>query len=179
VIQTDAQINRGNSGGPLLNAAGRVIGVNTQIATGSTTELGNVGIGFAVPVNTVRDVVRQLRRQGRVDHSELGIVPQEISEDIAELFRLPTKQGLLVVSVDEGTGAAEAGIRAGDTQVVVAGESWVLGGDILIRADGRPLATVSDLQRAVAAKKPGQRIELELFRGEQKQTVSVVLSRRS
>jgi S1-C subfamily serine protease len=178
VIQTDAQINRGNSGGPLLNAAGRVIGVNTQIATGSTTEIGNVGIGFAVPVNTIRDVVRQLRRQGRVDHSDLGIVPQEISEDIAELFRLPTKQGLLVVDVQEGTGAADAGIRAGDTQVVVAGESWVLGGDILVRADGRPLATVSDLQRAVAAKKPGQRIELELYRGDQKQTLSVVLSRR-
>jgi S1-C subfamily serine protease len=178
VIQTDAQINQGNSGGPRRKAPGPVLGGKKQIATGSTTEIGNVGIGFAVPVNTVRDVVRQLRRQGRVDHSNLGIVPQEISEDIAELFRLPVKQGLLVVAVQEGTGAADAGIRAGDTPIVVDGESWVLGGDILIRADGRPLATISDLQRAVAAKKPGQRIELELYRGDQKQTVSVVLSRR-
>jgi S1-C subfamily serine protease len=178
VIQTDAQINRGSSGGPLLNAAGQVIGVNTQIETGSATEVGNVGIGFAVPVNTVRDVVGQLRRKGRVDHSELGIAPQEITREIADLFRLPTKQGLLVVAVEEGTGAAEAGIRAGETQVVVAGESWVLGGDILVRADGRELATASDLQRAVAAKKPGERIKLELYRGDRKQTVTVVLSRR-
>jgi S1-C subfamily serine protease len=178
VIQTDAQINRGSSGGPLLNAAGQVIGVNTQIATGSPTEVGNVGIGFAVPVNTVRDVVGQLRRKGRVDHSELGLVPQEITREIADLFRLPTKRGLLVVEVKEGTGAAEAGIRAGETQVVVAGESWVLGGDILVRADGRELATASDLQRAVAAKKPGERIKLELYRGDQKETVTVVLSRR-
>jgi S1-C subfamily serine protease len=176
VIQTDAQINRGNSGGPLLNASGQVIGVNTQIASETG---GNVGIGFAVPINTVRDVVGQLRRNGHVDHAELGIVPQEITREIAELFHLPTAQGLLVVGVKEGTGADKAGIRAGKTQVVVAGESWVVGGDVLIRADGLRLATASDLYRAVAAKKPGQRIELELFRGEEKRTVSVVLSRRT
>lgn len=178
VIQTDAQINRGNSGGPLLNAAGQVIGVNTQIATGSATESGNVGIGFAVPVNTVRGVVDQLQQKGRVDHAELGIGAQEVSEEIADLFRLPTKEGLLVIRVKDGTGAAKAGIRAGETQVVVAGESWLLGGDLLIRADGRKLATVSDLQRAVAAKKPGQRLKLELYRGDQKKTVTVELSRR-
>jgi S1-C subfamily serine protease len=176
VIQTDAQINRGNSGGPLLNAAGQVIGVNTQIASEND---GNTGIGFAVPINTVRDVVGQLRRTGRVDHAELGIVPQEITQDVADLFKLPTKRGLLVVGIKDDTGAAKAGIRAGETQVVVAGESWVVGGDILVRADGVPLATVADLQRAVAGKKPGQRIKLELYRGEQKRTVSVDLTRRA
>ena len=179
IIQTDAQINSGNSGGPLLNAAGQVIGVNTQIATGSDTEVGNVGIGFAVPINTVRGVIGQLRRKGRVDHPELGIVPQEITQDIAELFRLPTQQGLLVAGVSDGTGAAKAGIRAGQTQVTVAGQSWVIDGDILIRADGRTLTTASDLHRAVAAKKPGERIKLELYRGDEKMTVSVVLSRRA
>ncbi len=179
VIQTDAQINRGNSGGPLLNAAGQVIGVNTQIATGSTTESGNVGIGFAVPVNTVREVVDQLQQKGRVDHAELGIGSQAVSDEIADLFRLPAKEGLLVIRVKDGTGAAKAGIRAGETQVVVAGESWLLGGDLLIRADGRKLATVSDLQRAVAAKKPGQRLKLELYRGDEKKTVNVELSRRN
>jgi S1-C subfamily serine protease len=179
VIQTDAQINRGNSGGPLLNAAGEVIGVNTQIATGSPTEAGNVGIGFAIPVNTVKNVVRQLRSEGRVDHAELGLQAQELNAEIAELFHLPAKEGLLVVNVDDGGGAAEAGVRAGETQVVVAGASWVLGGDILVRADGRPLVTLSDLQRAVAARKPGERMKLELYRGDEKQTVSVVLSRRS
>jgi S1-C subfamily serine protease len=137
-----------------------------------------VGIGFAVPINTVREVVGQLRTKGRVDHAELGIVPQEITKEIADLFRLPTDKGLLVAGVREGTGAEKAGIRAGETQVVVAGESWMIDGDILIRADGKPLATVSDLQRAVAAKKPGQRLKLELYRGEQRRTVSVLLTRR-
>jgi S1-C subfamily serine protease len=176
VIQTDAQINQGNSGGPLLDASGKVIGVNTQIASETG---GNVGIGFAVPINTVSDVVGQLRRKGRVDHAELGIVPQEITEEIADLFRLPTDHGLLVAGIREGTGAAEAGIRAGTKPIVVAGESWVIDGDIVIRADGRPLLTAADLQRAVAAKKPGQRIKLELYRGDQKRTVSVVLTRRA
>jgi S1-C subfamily serine protease len=179
VIQTDAQINQGNSGGPLLNAAGQVVGVNTQIATGSSTEIGNVGIGFAVPINTVRDVVAQLRAKGRVDHAELGIGAQELNAEIADLFRLPTKEGLLVTNVKEGSGAAKAGIKAGETAVLVSGESWVPGGDILISADGMKLASLADLQRAVADKKPGQRMKVELYRGEQKKTVTVVLSRRT
>jgi S1-C subfamily serine protease len=180
VIQTDAPINRGNSGGPLLNAAGQVIGVNTQIATGSSSpEIGNVGIGFAIPINTVRDVVDQLERRGRVDHAELGAGVQELNKEIADLFRLPVDSGLLVTSVKEGSGAEKAGIKAGDTQVVVAGESWLLGGDILVKAGGAKLATGDDLQRVVAAAKPGQRMKVELFRGDQKKTVTVVLSRRS
>jgi S1-C subfamily serine protease len=179
VIQTDAEINPGNSGGPLLNAAGQVIGVNTQIATGSSTELANVGIGFAVPINTVRDVVAQLRAEGRVDHAELGIGGQELNADIAELFHLPVKEGLLVTLVRDGSGAAKAGIKAGGTPIVVSGESWVLGGDILISADGAKLASYADLQRAVVNKKPGERMKLELYRGEEKRTVTVVLSRRT
>jgi S1-C subfamily serine protease len=180
VIQTDAPINRGNSGGPLLNAAGQVIGVNTQIATASSSpEVGNVGIGFAIPINTVRDVVDQLERRGRVDHAELGAGVQELNKDIADLFRLPVDSGLLVTSVKEGSGAEKAGIKAGDTQVVVAGESWLLGGDILVKAGSARLTTGDDLQRVVAAAKPGQRMKIELFRGDQKKTVTVVLSRRS
>ena len=156
-----------------------MIGVNTQIATGSSTETGNVGIGFAVPVNTVRDVVAQLRDKGRVDRAELGIGAQELNAEIADLFRLPTKEGLLVTRIKDGTGAAKAGIQVGRTQVVVAGESWVLGGDILISADGTKLASLADLQRAVVDKKPGQRLKVELYRGDEKQTVTVVLSRRT
>jgi S1-C subfamily serine protease len=178
VIQTDAAINRGNSGGPLLNAAGRVVGVNTQIATGSANEDGNVGVGFAVPINTVADVVDQLQKQGRVDHAELGLRAQPLTEEIADLFRLPTHEGLLVTAVGEDSGAAKAGLRAGDTQVVVSGESWLLGGDILISADGNRLLTLSDLQRALAAKKPGQRLKLEYYRGDERRTATVQLSRR-
>ena len=178
VIQTDAAINRGNSGGPLLNAAGRVIGVNTQIATGSANEDGNVGVGFAVPINTVADVVDQLQKKGRVDHAELGLRTQPLTEEIADLFRLPTHEGLLVTAVSDDSGAAKAGLRAGDTQVVVSGESWLLGGDILISADGNRLASLSDLQRALAAKKPGQQMKLEYYRGDEKRSATVQLSRR-
>src|SRR5262245_18963690 len=180
VIQTDAPINRGNSGGPLLNAAGQVIGVNTQIATdSSSSEAGNVGIGFAVPINTVRDVVDQLERRGRVEHAELGVGVQELNKETAELFRLPVTSGLLVTGVKDGTGADKAGLKAGETQVVVAGESWLLGGDILVKAGGAKLATDADLRRVEAAAKPGQRIKVELYRGDKKKTVTVVLSRRS
>jgi S1-C subfamily serine protease len=180
VIQTDAPINRGNSGGPLLNAAGQVIGVNTQIETGSaSSEAGNVGIGFAVPINTVRDVVDQLERRGRVDHAELGVGVQELNKETAELFNLPVTSGLLVTSIKDGTGAAKAGLTAGNTQVVVAGESWLLGGDILVKAGGAKLASGADLRRVEAAAKPGQRMKIELYRGDQKKTVTVVLSRRS
>jgi S1-C subfamily serine protease len=179
VIQTDAAVNRGNSGGPLLNAAGHVIGVNSKIATGSDTEVGNVGIGFAVPINTVRDVVAQLRTRGHAEHAEIGLQVQEVSDEIADLFSLPTKKGLLVTHVEEDTGAAKAGIKAGETQVVVAGQSWLLGGDILVAADGAKLATASDLRRVVVGKKPGERVKLELYRGDEKMTVNVALSRRS
>jgi S1-C subfamily serine protease len=178
VIQTDAAINRGNSGGPLLNAAGRVIGVNTQIATGSANEDGNVGVGFAVPINTVADVVDQLQKKGRVDHAELGLRAQPLTEEIADLFRLPTNEGLLVTAVSEDSGADKAGLRAGDTQVVVSGQSWLLGGDILISADGNRLATLSDLQRALAAKKPGQNLKLQYYRGDERRSATVQLSRR-
>jgi S1-C subfamily serine protease len=156
-----------------------VIGVNTKIATGSSAEVGNVGIGFAVPINTVRDVVDQLERRGRVDHAELGVDVQELNQEIADLFRLPTGSGLLVTSVKDGSGAQKAGIKTGKTPVVVAGESWLPGGDILVKAGGAKLATSDDLQRVVAAAKPGQRMKVELFRGDQKKTVTVVLSRRS
>jgi S1-C subfamily serine protease len=179
VIQTDASINQGNSGGPLLNAAGQVIGVNTQIATGSSSEAGNAGIGFAVPINTVRAVVSQLETKGRVDHAELGIDVQQLTQEIADLFHMPTQEGLLVTRVQDGTGAAKAGLRAGETQVVVSGESWLLGGDIVVSADGKKLATRSDLLRALAAKKPGERIKLQLYRGEDSRTVTVELSRRN
>ncbi len=178
VIQTDAPINRGNSGGPLLDAAGQVIGVNTQIATGSSSEVGNVGIGFAVPINTVRDVVDQLQRKGRVDHAELGVDVQELNSEIADLFRLPVEKGLLVIRVKDGTGAEKAGIKAGETQVVVAGQSWLLGGDILTKAGSSKLESSADLQRVVATAKPGQRVKLELYRGDQKKTVTVALARR-
>jgi S1-C subfamily serine protease len=174
-IQTDAAINQGNSGGPLLNAAGKVIGVNTQIATENG---GNVGLGFAVPINTVKDVAAQIIDNGKVEHAQLGIAAQPINAEIASLFHLPTKSGLLISDIYPDTGAAKAGLKAGTQHVIVEGESYVIGGDIVVAADGRPVATVEALRDIVATKKPGDTVRLELYRGSDRKTVDVQLGRQ-
>jgi S1-C subfamily serine protease len=178
VIQTDAAINSGNSGGPLIAANGKVIGVNTAIATGTTGARGNIGIGFAVPVNTVRDVASQLIDRGRVEHPFLGVVAQPIDKEIADVFNLPVEQGLLVVRVIEGSGADKAGLRAGTTEVVVAGESYLLGGDIIVEIDGKPATTADDLREGVSAKKPGEKIDIEAYRGDDRRSFEVTLGRQ-
>jgi S1-C subfamily serine protease len=178
VIQTDASINRGNSGGPLLDTSGRVIGVNTQILTGSQSEQGNVGIGFAVPVNTVKEVIAELIEDGRVDHPYLGVTMQTIDEKLAETFRLPVDRGVLLAEVRPGSPAANAGLRGGTTPVVVEGESYVLGGDVVTHVDGNAVETADQVQGAIAAKEPGDEIDLEIRRGEETRTVRVTLVRR-
>jgi S1-C subfamily serine protease len=178
VIQTDAAINSGNSGGPLIAANGKVIGVATAIATGNTGARGNIGIGFAVPVNTVRDVASQLIDRGRVEHPFLGVVAQPIDKEIADVFNLPVEQGLLVVRVIEGSGADKAGLRAGATEVVVAGESYLLGGNIIVEIDGKPATTAEDLREGVSAKKPGDKIDIEAYRGDDKRSFKVTLGRQ-
>jgi S1-C subfamily serine protease len=108
VIQTDAALNKGNSGGPLLDARGEVIGVNSQISTGGSGTSGNVGIGFAVPINTVRTVAAQLISSGHVNHAYIGITAEPVSKSAARLFHLPVSHGLLVAGVQSGSGAAKA-----------------------------------------------------------------------
>ena len=127
VIQTDAQINSGNSGGPLLSARGEVIGVNSQIAPCRRVDRQR-RIGFAVPSNTVKEVVAQLTATGKVDRAYLGISGSTITAELARVFRLPVDEGVLVEDVADGSAAAKAGLKGGTTDVVVAGESHVLGG---------------------------------------------------
>ena len=170
VIQTDAAINHGNSGGPLLNRRGQVIGVNSQIETGSSSDTsGNVGIGFAIPSNTVKTVIAQLIREGHIDRAFLGISATPITRDLARVFRLPATRGLLVQSVQPGSGAAKAGLEAGTTQVVLAGESYKLGGDIVVAAAGQPVASLDKLRDIVAAKKPGDSIRRRRLSGRQEE----------
>jgi S1-C subfamily serine protease len=176
VIQTDAPINSGNSGGPLLNAAGRVVGVNTQIATAGTS--GNIGIGFAVPINTVRDVVTQLLEDGHVEHSYLGVETQEIDDDAAKLFSLPVKRGLLISRVLEGTPAERAGLRGGTEQILVDGMTWIIGGDIIVEADGTELHTWEQLLALIEEKDPGAKMAPRIYRDGEPQTVEVELGRR-
>jgi S1-C subfamily serine protease len=177
-IQTDAALNHGNSGGPLLNTRGEVIGVNSQISTGNTGQEGNVGIGFAVPANTVRRVVAEIIQHGSASHAFLGITAAELQPDIAQLFHLPTQRGLLVSRVERNSAAAQAGLRAGHTQVTVAGESWMLGGDIIVEADGVPTPTLARLRDVIASHKPGDSIPLVVYRNGSKQTLEVKLGRQ-
>ncbi|MGH3065874.1 MAG: S1C family serine protease [Gaiellaceae bacterium] len=177
VIQTDAPINHGNSGGPLLNSRGQVIGVNTQIETGDVAS-GNVGIGFAVPSNTVKDAVAQIMRTGRVDHAYLGIAGHEINADVAGTYNLPVDKGVVVESVRSGSGAAKAGLQSGETQVVVAGETFVLGGDIIVALDGKQISSIDHLRDAIAGHKPGDKVLLTIFRDAKKTSVNVTLGRQ-
>ena len=177
VIQTDAALNHGNSGGPLLNAQGQVIGVNAQIETGGQSQ-GNVGIGFAIPINTVRDVVAELIKHGKVEHAFLGIEGKTLQSNIGRLFHLPVTTGVLVASVRPGTGAAKAGLKAATSQVTVAGESWPAGGDLIVKADGRPVPSIERLVDLIATKKPGDRIDLEVVRGTSRIHLNVELGRQ-
>jgi S1-C subfamily serine protease len=177
VIQTDAALNHGNSGGPLLDAQGEVIGVNAQIETGGVSQ-GNVGIGFAIPINTVKDVVAQLIKHGKVEHAFLGIEGKTLTPAIARLFHLPVTSGVLVATVHPGSGAAQAGLKPANDQVTVEGESWPAGGDVIVKVDGEPIGTVERLIDVIAAKKPGDKISVEVVRGTSHETLTVELGRQ-
>jgi S1-C subfamily serine protease len=173
-IQTDAAINRGNSGGPLIDADGDVIGVNALITSNTT---GDVGVGFAIPINTVKATAAQLIRSGKARHVYLGVAAEAVSPSLARLFDLPVSHGLLVQSVTPGSAAARAGLRAGSTPVLVQGESYALGGDIIVDADGTPVSTQSQLRQLLTVHKPGDRLALSYYRGNSKRHVEVTLSR--
>jgi S1-C subfamily serine protease len=177
VIQTDAALNHGNSGGPLLNAQGQVIGVNAQIETGGQSQ-GNVGIGFAIPINTVKDVVAELIKRGKVEHPFLGIEGKTLQPNIGRLFHLPVTSGVLVASVRPGSGAAKAGLKPATSQVTVEGESWPAGGDVIVKVDGGQVSSIERLVDLIASKKPGDRIDLEVVRGTSRIHLNVKLGRQ-
>ena len=173
VIQTDASINHGNSGGPLLDAAGRVIGVTSQIYA-ENSQQGNLGIGFAVPVNTVRNIAAQIISTGKVAHAYLGVSTAAITKQLAKLYNLPSA-GLLVGQVDGNGPAKKAGLVGGTTDVVVGGESYQLGGDVIVTVDGAPVSAFEQLRDAIARKKPGDKIKLGTVRNGSAKSVTVTL----
>ena len=177
VIQTDAALNHGNSGGPLLNAEGQVIGVNAQIETGGQSD-GNVGIGFAIPINTVRDVVAALIKHGKVEHPFLGIEGKTLEPSIARLFHLPVMHGVLVASVRPGSGAVKAGLKGATNQVTVEGESWPAGGDLIVKVGDQAVPSIESLVDVIATKTPGDHIDLEVVRGAHRIHLDVKLGRQ-
>jgi S1-C subfamily serine protease len=174
VIQTDAAINPGNSGGPLLDAAGRVIGINSQIETGGSGT-GNVGIGFAMPIDTARRLLPELERNGRVDRGFLGVTSLGIDSSLDDL-NLPVRHGALVQTVSPGSPAAQAGIRGGDTVAQLDGNMLRLGGDIITAIDGKRIASADDLANAVAAKREGDKVKIDIMRDGEKRTVTATLT---
>jgi len=165
VIQTDAAINPGNSGGPLIDAEGKVIGINSQIQTGGGSE-GNVGIGFAVPINTAREVVEQLEEHGEVKHAFIGISGGSITPALAKALKLPVEQGILVNEVVKDGPADKAGIEGGDTNATIEGVKVTLGGDIITEVDGKPVESMEEVIDTINGAQPGDKMELTLLRGD-------------
>ncbi len=177
VIQTDAAINPGNSGGPLIDAAGQVVGINSQIETGGGGR-GNVGIGFAIPINTARDVVSQLESSGKVEHAFLGITGATIDSTLAQAVNLPVSSGVLVQEVVQGGPADNAGIKGGDTSATIDGASLSLGGDIITAINGKKVSSMDQVVNIVNAAKPGDTIDVTVLRGGSTKTVTVTLGDR-
>jgi S1-C subfamily serine protease len=170
VIRTDAALDRGSFGGPLLNARAQVIGVNSQSRS--------VGIGFAIPIDVVTNVAAQLISKGVAQHPFVGIGARAITPTVATLFRLPVKQGLLVGGVCKSSGAARAGVRSATQHVTLAGSTWPLGGDIVVKADGMRVGSLDRLRAIVAGRQPGDTIDLELYRNDKSLDVKVKLGRQ-
>ncbi|HEX2779674.1 MAG TPA: trypsin-like peptidase domain-containing protein [Gemmatimonadaceae bacterium] len=143
LIQTDAAINPGNSGGPLLDSSGRVIGINSAILQGTT------GLGFAIPINLAQDIATQVLSTGRVVRAYLGIVPAELSPEIADRFNLPVREGVIVRAVGAGTPAARAGLQPAD---------------IITSIDGTAIPTAGELFRVLRARRPGDTVRIALVR---------------
>lgn len=176
-IQTDAAINHGNSGGPLVDAQGRVIGINAQI---QSTGGGGEGVGFAIPVDTVRRSLDQLAEQGRVDYAWIGVSTVPVYPQLARELGLPSTTGALVQSVTEDGPAAAVGLSAGDADATVEFQSqrYTRGGDLIVALDGEPITRDHDLAAAIADRRPGDVISLDVWRGGDRRTVQVTLGTR-
>jgi S1-C subfamily serine protease len=177
VVQTDAAINPGNSGGPLLDATGRVVGINSQIATGASGG-GNVGIGFAVPIETAQQVLPALKKGETVKRAYLGVSARTIDGSLAGAG-LPVRQGALIQTVEQGSAAAKAGLHAGSISAQLpTGESVQLGGDIITKIDDTPVATSDDVATAIGDKEPGDKVTITYLRDGKSHTTTATLGNR-
>lgn len=175
-IQVDAPITHGNSGGPVFDAAGRVIGIAAQIRTDTG---GPEGVGFAVPIDSARRSLVQLLTTGKVTYAFIGIRTVDVTPTIARALGLPVTRGALVVAVDPRSGAAGAGVRVGTRERDVDGVAVRPGGDVILAIGGRPVATGEDVARIVAEHlRPGQTVPMTVLRGGRRVTLSLRLGTR-
>ena len=174
-IQTDAAINRGNSGGPLINSRGEVIGINSAIYTPTGT---TAGIGFAIPINSAKRIAHDLMTDGRVHQAFLGVNTLGVGGNLAEALDLPAEDGLLVENTTKGGPAAVAGIRGGDRYVRAGMQRIAIGGDLIVAADGQKVVSPFDLNIILNRKRPGDTVTLTLYRGGKKMDVPVTLGER-
>jgi S1-C subfamily serine protease len=176
-IQTDAPINRGNSGGPLFDARGRVIGINAQIRSASGTA---EGVGFAIPINVARRALDQLDRTGKVVYAYIGITTHDVTPGLARRFGLGAKRGALIAEIEPGTPAESAGLRAGSQVESYNGLSITLGGDLIVAIGTSPVRSADDVSRIVTDQLlPGQRVIFRVLRdGDRAVTVRVTLGNR-
>jgi S1-C subfamily serine protease len=174
-IQTDAAINHGNSGGPLLDAQGNVLGINAQIQT-STGE--GSGVGFAVPVDTARRSLAQLRRDGRAHYAYLGVATTEVFPQLADHFDLGVDRGAWVQDVTPAGPADDAGVRDGSDDERFQDEDYRVGGDVVTAVGGRPVREENDLARSLARFSPGQTVDLAIVRDGERRTLRVKLGER-
>ena len=174
-IQTDAAINPGNSGGPLVDGEGRVIGVNQQI---KSTSGGGEGVGFAVPVDAVKRSLDMLRKDGTADYAYLGVSSVELYPQLVEKFDLDVDKGAWVQVVNAGGPAEKAGIRGGGSPVEFQAQPFRPGGDVITKVDGKAVEDSSDLADLIADYEPGQKIPLEVHRGDDVREIEVTLGER-
>jgi S1-C subfamily serine protease len=175
-IQTDAAINRGNSGGPLINTHGEVIGINSAIYTPSGT---TAGIGFAIPINTAKAIAHDLMTDGRVHRALLGVETLPVTGWLSETLDLPVQDGLLIETVSRGGPAAAAGLHGGDRVAQAGMRRIAIGGDVIVAVDGQKVSTQFDLNVILNRKRPGDTVNVAVYRGGKKMDIPVKLGERT
>jgi S1-C subfamily serine protease len=173
-IQTDAAVNPGNSGGPLLNSKGEVIGITTLIANNGADQ--SSGIGFAIPINTAKAVLEDFAKYGRVRRPSLDISTLAVGPDIAEQIGLPVDYGLLIERVLPNGAAEKAGLHGGTQRAYQGNTPVMLGGDLIVGMDGQDIATPQDLAGAMNSHRTGDVVTLTIFRGKKRMDVKVKLN---